>query len=303
MGISSFACLVVSYNQESTISRTLESIINSKCFDEIVISDDGSSDSTVSRAIAFLDGNRLRYKIVSGPRVGTYENFKRGLLEISSEWFTAIAADDYVESESLRKLANRVRFLEDRQIIIPQICKQHISSKGEVSLSILPPGVSGMKSLDKIAFGISGTAAGGGAIYNTNFAKSTLMKYVFINYLVEDWLIFTLLLMHGATFIPAREITYRYIKFELPQIHYSLNKDDFSHHLKITTQDIHGFVKNGQLGKIPKFALLGIDERKNNPYAYIINFIAKIFRNFYIRSYRFFIQRRIFLRIYEFRKR
>lgn len=89
--------LIVSYNQEATIGRAIESVLNQKCSHdfEIVIADDGSTDST--RRIALEYAERYPGKIRMLPEEankGIVGNYFDALLTCSSDYIGDCAGDD-----------------------------------------------------------------------------------------------------------------------------------------------------------------------------------------------------------------
>lgn len=90
--------IVTSYNQESTISQTLNSILAQKCnFPyEIIIGDDCSSDGTQNICIDFFNRNKDIIRLIFRPKnLGVTANWLLCIKEAKGEYITSCAADDY----------------------------------------------------------------------------------------------------------------------------------------------------------------------------------------------------------------
>ena len=91
--------LVISYNSQSFVVETLESI-KSQSYNniELIISDDCSSDNTVDLILSWLDQNSSRFVshklIKSKQNTGIPSNCNRGILASSGKYLKIIAADD-----------------------------------------------------------------------------------------------------------------------------------------------------------------------------------------------------------------
>jgi len=89
----------VSYNSESTIWETLESVKNQTCRDlELIISDDGSKDKTVEICKQWLSLNSQAFKDVKiltvNNNTGTSYNCNRALKASNGDWLMLLAGDD-----------------------------------------------------------------------------------------------------------------------------------------------------------------------------------------------------------------
>jgi glycosyltransferase involved in cell wall biosynthesis len=67
---------MATYNGAAFVEAQLRSILASRRVDEVVVSDDGSTDATLAR-IAGVDDPRVR--VVAGPRAGLIRNFENAL--------------------------------------------------------------------------------------------------------------------------------------------------------------------------------------------------------------------------------
>lgn len=91
--------VVATYNSARFVVETLESVKNQTYSDiELIVSDDGSYDETVTAARAWIKANEgrfLRTEVLTVPaNTGVSANCNRGLAAARSEWVKFIAGDD-----------------------------------------------------------------------------------------------------------------------------------------------------------------------------------------------------------------
>ncbi len=85
---------MASYNGEKFISEQIESIIKQlHKNDELIISDDGSTDSTVS-IIKEFQKNHPSIVLIDGPRNGVVKNFENALTQAKGEYIFLTDQDD-----------------------------------------------------------------------------------------------------------------------------------------------------------------------------------------------------------------
>lgn len=105
--------VVITYNQESTITQTLDSILCQKGdFDlEVVIGEDASTDET----LAICQDYKARYpkviKLLSGdPNLGIMGNFARTVNACTGNYLAILAGDDYWCDE--QKLQKQLHYMQ-----------------------------------------------------------------------------------------------------------------------------------------------------------------------------------------------
>lgn len=92
------------YNGEKTIYKTIQSVLKQTFLDlEILVIDDGSTDSTVEIVKSIFDS---RLHIYSYPNVGISANRNRGLAKATGEYLSFIDADDLWVSDKLEAQLN-----------------------------------------------------------------------------------------------------------------------------------------------------------------------------------------------------
>jgi len=100
--------IVPVYNREGYIAQALQSILSQSFSDvEIIVVDDGSTDSTVEAVRSFGEGIRLFRQENRGP--GAARN--RGIREAKGDFIAFLDSDDLWDSEKLEK---QVRILKKR---------------------------------------------------------------------------------------------------------------------------------------------------------------------------------------------
>ena len=88
--------IVLSYNYERYIGKTLQSILDQTVQDfEIVVVDDASSDASVAIVSAFGDP-RIRLFVNEKNRGGA-GSYNRAVLEARGEWLVNLDADDWID--------------------------------------------------------------------------------------------------------------------------------------------------------------------------------------------------------------
>lgn len=91
--------VIITYNSESTIIETLDSIKQQTYRKiELIISDDCSTDNTRNICNEWIDSNEDRFfeckLVTSGVNTGVAPNINRGLRECRGEWIKILGADD-----------------------------------------------------------------------------------------------------------------------------------------------------------------------------------------------------------------
>jgi glycosyltransferase involved in cell wall biosynthesis len=93
------AIVVPCYNAASTLAATLKSALAQDVPVEVIVIDDGSSDSSVAVARAFEPAVR----VVTGPNRGASAARNTGISETTAEWIVFLDADDLLEPGTLKK--------------------------------------------------------------------------------------------------------------------------------------------------------------------------------------------------------
>lgn len=99
--------VVVTYNSQSFIKETLDSIRNQSYAQlELIISDDKSSDSTIEICSQWLADYKSRFVksklLTSNENTGTSANLNRGIKASSGLWIKSIAGDDTLTMDCIK---------------------------------------------------------------------------------------------------------------------------------------------------------------------------------------------------------
>lgn len=97
---------VAAYNLETMIEDNLKSFENCKNKDklEIIVTDDGSKDSTASIVQKYVDKYPSIFKLVKQENAGAGSTVNSGIRNATGKYFKMIDGDDWVVSENLEKL-------------------------------------------------------------------------------------------------------------------------------------------------------------------------------------------------------
>ena len=107
------------YNGENTIKRVLDSVLAQTYTNyEIIISDNGSTDSTSEICLQYKQKDKRIKYIRKNKTVGWIWNFISLLDQSKTEYFVWIAADDYWDSKFVEK---NLEILESKQNIVGSI--------------------------------------------------------------------------------------------------------------------------------------------------------------------------------------
>lgn len=98
--------VVITYNSSDTIVETLNSVKNQTYQNiELIVSDDCSTDNTVSLIREWLKNNAKRFvrtKLIEVPQnTGVAPNYNRGVREAHGEWIKGLSGDDNLLSNSI----------------------------------------------------------------------------------------------------------------------------------------------------------------------------------------------------------
>lgn len=105
--------VVITYNSSETIIETLNSVKNQTYQNiELIVSDDCSTDNTVSVIREWLKNNTehfIRTKLIEVPKnTGVAPNCNRGIREAHGEWIKVLSGDDHLPSNSITDYVNFV---------------------------------------------------------------------------------------------------------------------------------------------------------------------------------------------------
>ncbi len=100
---------VASYNGAPYIDAQLQSILASREVDEVLISDDGSSDDSIDRIKAIRDS---RIRLIDGPRQGLVRNFEFLLSQVRGDYIFLADQDDIWLPEKVSTMLAHLRCVD-----------------------------------------------------------------------------------------------------------------------------------------------------------------------------------------------
>lgn len=104
-----FTIITVSFNSESTIRKTIESVLNQTYLNiEYLIIDGASSDNTVELAKGYesrFEDRGITYRIISEPDLGLYDAMNKGIRLASGEIIGIINSDDWYAEDAVKTAA------------------------------------------------------------------------------------------------------------------------------------------------------------------------------------------------------
>lgn len=98
--------LVPAYNEESTITKTLESLSNldyPKSKLEVIVINDGSTDNTKLVIEKYIQ-DKPQFKLLSHSNCGKGASLNRALKQAKGEFFACLDADSFVDKATLKKM-------------------------------------------------------------------------------------------------------------------------------------------------------------------------------------------------------
>lgn len=175
--------ITVAFNAESTIQRTLESLLSQSYTDyELIVKDGLSTDNTVNICRRYEAAFGGRMKLISSRDNGPYDAMNRGIDEATGSIVGILNADDFLASDDvLQAIAQRFKEREDIDAVYADVCYverfdlskriRHYSSRlfspGWMRLGFMPahPSFYCRKSVyDRFVLDVPG-----GGYYNTNY--------------------------------------------------------------------------------------------------------------------------------------
>ena len=110
---------IAAYNVEKSIDKCIESIISSCQLDdiEILVVDDGSSDSTAEIARSYEKKYPKTGRLISKENGGHGSTINTGIKEAKGRYFRAVDGDDWINAKDMDKLILRLRS-EDSDVIL-----------------------------------------------------------------------------------------------------------------------------------------------------------------------------------------
>ncbi|MCR5349840.1 MAG: glycosyltransferase [Acholeplasmatales bacterium] len=104
--MANISVVLASYNGEKYIQKQIESImVQLDKDDELIVSDDGSKDST-KEIVKRLSENDSRIKLIDGPQKGYNKNFENAIINTKNEYIFISDQDDEWMPNKVSKVIN-----------------------------------------------------------------------------------------------------------------------------------------------------------------------------------------------------
>lgn len=115
---------VAAYNVEKYLDQLMQSVIASGAIDdlEVLIVNDGSKDGTANKAMEYQKKYPQSVRLIDKENGGHGSTINRGITEATGKYFRALDGDDWVHSEHLGKLVEKMKNI-DADIILSNYCK------------------------------------------------------------------------------------------------------------------------------------------------------------------------------------
>ena len=115
MNKSTVDIIVITYNQESLIEETLDSILNQTYdnINQIIVADDGFVDRTPFIINEYAKNNPLIKPILAKNNKGIAYNINRGLNLIEAEYVSITGGDDFIYQHKIEKQVNYLNLNTD----------------------------------------------------------------------------------------------------------------------------------------------------------------------------------------------
>ena len=106
------------YNGEKYIKEQIESILPQlECYDEVIVSDDGSTDQTLAIIEQFHDP---RIKVIQGPKKGVKQNFSHAIFHCYGKYIFLADQDDIWEKNKVNRVLQE--FNKSQAVVVVHDC-------------------------------------------------------------------------------------------------------------------------------------------------------------------------------------
>lgn len=111
-----FSVVIPLYNKEQSIQNTIQSVLNQSFQDfEIVIVNDGSTDSSASMVEAFTD---LRIRLIHQENQGVSAARNKGIKEAKYEWIAFLDSDDLWKENHLEEIVQMMQIFPNEKVFV-----------------------------------------------------------------------------------------------------------------------------------------------------------------------------------------
>ena len=211
--MKSIGIVISSYNKAKYLEQVMISLATQvTSFDQIVFVDDNSTDATEELFFALSHKYAIPVEYFFGNHVGTFENKKRGLQYLNTDYVIFLDADDRLASNAYDVIQKVIARSKNSDSFVTKLMTT--TSTGELTIPPTNLGFTGFNFVDKNQLRIENLSSGPGSIFPTKILQNALSKQSLIDYLHDDWLMFAMLLSQGYKVIPSDESFYIYMPNE-----------------------------------------------------------------------------------------
>lgn len=111
---------VAAYNVDDYLGRALDSLRKVDGI-EVLIIDDGSTDSTAAIASRFADADSETFRLISKQNGGYGSTVNRAISEAKGKYFKLLDGDDWMNTEALRELIDFMTCCEADLVVMPRM--------------------------------------------------------------------------------------------------------------------------------------------------------------------------------------
>ena len=117
---------VAAYNVEKYLDQLMQSVIASGAIDdlEVLIVNDGSKDGTADKAMEYQKKYPQSVRLIDKENGGHGSTINRGITEATGKYFRALDGDDWVHSEHLGKLVEKMKNIDADYLLRPNLSKR-----------------------------------------------------------------------------------------------------------------------------------------------------------------------------------
>lgn len=110
---------IATYNGEKYVCEQLESILKQiGNDDEVIISDDGSTDETLNIIKGFIEKEQKTIKLIEGPRKGVIKNFENAIKNAQGDIIFLSDQDDIWEDNKVETMVDAFRKSNDYYVVV-----------------------------------------------------------------------------------------------------------------------------------------------------------------------------------------
>ena len=151
-----FSIVTVCSNCESSIEKTMKSVLGQEFKDyEYIIVDGASKDKTVDVIKRYLPQFEGRMRYVSEPDKGIYDAFTKGVNMATGTYVWIVNSDDYIEPSALGQLADIITKLDNNDLPIISCAMNFVNSNGLVMVKCKSEASNLMKAYEKDDIGVT----------------------------------------------------------------------------------------------------------------------------------------------------